>query len=794
MDLDPWGPSGLSDSQVVQDGNCYMELGWMCDFRFGYGFDAMEEDALNEKCCVQVLRILNMKADTEIDELERDLVYLQSELAWAEYDDWSRVCCSALRKKIECLDLSIRSLRNENDVDIHLIIHREPAERIHEILKTLLDDYCCKKDEQESSHHTLVSDLPPASPHQELEVLDENGRLSDSGDAEIILDKEMKGPHDAPLDNSDVFNSSLQPSERNTNDFGTVQLADVNGKGHPLHSLEPAAGHSVKLDPVTLESTGDEEVKGHDFTAHDKQMLEISPLKSIDEKKGDLERTKTQLADVNGKDPCLNSLESAAGHSVKKTALENIDFKSTGNGEVKEDDSTANHEQMFEGSPLKSTEGKHDLETANTQLSETAKFSSTDALKYSVGFCHNHNISASESIIIKEEAEDISSLSMIDNAISNYPTTAHDINPKPTNAIVKDSHACIIGNLNEIKKLCKTDLRPNNHGKMGGCNTTAAEKREALFIQATSGNSGIEQKLCDFAANAARKKRLKESKVASVDKMNSSNSILKVEGMKKNTNCHTSHVSKVGQAGLTLTEHTALSSLSALQDKTEKLASMVHLKENKKLPNKEVQMVEIAVNDGESILNLSLNQSRKKAKRIVQSNSASAQSPSFLSTGNVSRSSSDFKTKKQTKNCSNANLKNSSRTKITKRVLQHRLQNAEEQSAGLDDSRNSSKKRKTSTSVPILLQMTGSSGQIEFSEGHGNPVISESKNDLIKESCSHTDPGREVVALKHSATTNLNSLKISDLRAIAKEHKLTNYYKLKKTDLIQQLINRLSCC
>lgn len=59
--------------------------------------------------------------------------------------------------------------------------------------------------------------------------------------------------------------------------------------------MEPAAGHSVKLDPVTLESTGDEEVKGHDFTAHDKQMLEISPLKSIDEKKGDLERTKTQV-------------------------------------------------------------------------------------------------------------------------------------------------------------------------------------------------------------------------------------------------------------------------------------------------------------------------------------------------------------------------------------------------------------------------------------------------------------------------------------------------------------------
>jgi len=43
--------------------------------------DVIEEDALNEKSCIQVLRILITKADTEIDELEQDLVSLQSQLA-----------------------------------------------------------------------------------------------------------------------------------------------------------------------------------------------------------------------------------------------------------------------------------------------------------------------------------------------------------------------------------------------------------------------------------------------------------------------------------------------------------------------------------------------------------------------------------------------------------------------------------------------------------------------------------------------------------------------------------------
>ncbi|VVA30286.1 PREDICTED: GLYMA_03G133900 [Prunus dulcis] len=112
--------------------------------------DLIEEDAINEKCCIQVLKILITKADTEIDELEKDLVALQSELAWAEHEEWSEICGSALREKIVWLDISTRNLRSkdENNNDVQLLMHREPTDNIHDILKALLRKYFPEKDEQ----------------------------------------------------------------------------------------------------------------------------------------------------------------------------------------------------------------------------------------------------------------------------------------------------------------------------------------------------------------------------------------------------------------------------------------------------------------------------------------------------------------------------------------------------------------------------------------------------------------------------------------------------------------------
>lgn len=171
---------------VAQESSYSTLPGWACDFYIGYGYgismfltflslhffvrvvpcyinalfhiyypflvvaDVIEEDALNEKSCIQVLKILITKADTEIDELEQDLVSLQSQLAWAEHEEWPELCCNALTEKINCLDISIRNLKNtdENDIEVQLLMHREPVERVHEIVRALLRSYIQEKDEQ----------------------------------------------------------------------------------------------------------------------------------------------------------------------------------------------------------------------------------------------------------------------------------------------------------------------------------------------------------------------------------------------------------------------------------------------------------------------------------------------------------------------------------------------------------------------------------------------------------------------------------------------------------------------
>lgn len=114
---------------------------------------------MNEKYCIQVLRILITKADTEIDELEKDLVFLQSELAWAEYDDWFETCCKALTQKLDCFSLMVWTLKNrdKNDVDVRLLIHRKPAKKIHEIVKDLLNDYFQEKDKQVHPRKLFIS-------------------------------------------------------------------------------------------------------------------------------------------------------------------------------------------------------------------------------------------------------------------------------------------------------------------------------------------------------------------------------------------------------------------------------------------------------------------------------------------------------------------------------------------------------------------------------------------------------------------------------------------------------------
>lgn len=85
--------------------------------------------------CIRVLRILITKADTEIEELERDLLLLQKELACFEHEKWPVICCGVLSERISQLDVAIRTLKNDcaDEAEVQLLLDSEPGTR-HEIL------------------------------------------------------------------------------------------------------------------------------------------------------------------------------------------------------------------------------------------------------------------------------------------------------------------------------------------------------------------------------------------------------------------------------------------------------------------------------------------------------------------------------------------------------------------------------------------------------------------------------------------------------------------------------------
>lgn len=111
--------------------------------------DPILEDSINEDCVIKALKRLISKADTDAEELEQNLVSLQTELACVDMEEWSEMCCSTLRDKIKGLEGSLRRLRNKsaNATQLRLSIPMKPAEKIEDILKDLLRKHYPEKDQ-----------------------------------------------------------------------------------------------------------------------------------------------------------------------------------------------------------------------------------------------------------------------------------------------------------------------------------------------------------------------------------------------------------------------------------------------------------------------------------------------------------------------------------------------------------------------------------------------------------------------------------------------------------------------
>ncbi|KAI7992129.1 hypothetical protein LOK49_LG12G02736 [Camellia lanceoleosa] len=249
-----------------------------------HGQDVIEENALNEKSCTQVLRILITKANNEILELEEDLVTLQSQLAWTD-ESWSEICSASLREKIDCLDISIQSLKNTNVQDEHdfggcLLVHREPAERMHEIVKAMLEKYFHQKDEQ--SIEVIVKESSSAGLQHGSDLMVQKKRLGCSA-SEPIIKEEFEEANIILAQRHVIFNSSLKSQGEKTCFPKTLKHANSFIKTSSLDSPATAArltnGKKIlnKLDSVSNTKL---EASKYDMTAADYCMTQKSSPKT----------------------------------------------------------------------------------------------------------------------------------------------------------------------------------------------------------------------------------------------------------------------------------------------------------------------------------------------------------------------------------------------------------------------------------------------------------------------------------------------------------------------------------
>ncbi|CAI9301379.1 unnamed protein product [Lactuca saligna] len=155
-----WDPP---DYQAIEDTDCRNDG---CQCAFCLANDVAEEAAVNEISCIEVLRILISKADTDIIELEDELMDLLSQLACTD-EEFSNMYSMCLRKEIDFLDRSIRKLKDDAG-DYLSTTTRKPAESMLDMLMSLFHRYIQKKDKQladniksiASSSCQMHSDIP----------------------------------------------------------------------------------------------------------------------------------------------------------------------------------------------------------------------------------------------------------------------------------------------------------------------------------------------------------------------------------------------------------------------------------------------------------------------------------------------------------------------------------------------------------------------------------------------------------------------------------------------------------
>lgn len=707
------------------------QSGLQCNFHFGYRLDVIEEDALNEQCCLQVLRILISKADDEIDELENYLLSLQNELAWVEYGDWSEICCNAFRKRIDFLDVSIKALRNKdkNDVEVQLLLHAEPAEKVDNILKALLQSYCHKIDKQPLD---VVINSKSDSPrdvwlheNQKLIMTDLNVAANDEADGTCVSQKDGCTSIDT---SSELVQKKPYHSEREED----LEPDDADSKDQTENLLALAPDHpdeNIVANMVNVESLGKQGAKDRDYSSEDKIFIQNSPSKSAEKRMLGPEMVKSSEIALNASNMDSKDYSIVYLNKKKKLAAASL---ITDNEEAKEESLVSTENAIILYSSPISVERMMDLskeiKPANNPISSVCN-QTTSLPKEMNKPCDSHfQVNGNE---IQEYRAPANSKAATANVslFSGCKGTV-SITDKPSSAMVN--------------KISPDTLTHTTSVKRNGDNS---DSLLCGFRLKKGPNSNV----------ASRKPSSKATKVSSTEKMDFSGSLSMGEGKRKEALL----VVKVEETETSpnKTVQSVVTSQVHLQADKEKVKTSfqlkggeIHLEQNLRL---NLSMVPPATTSKELILH-------SKENNLTSFSGQKRAVPSFLLQDENSRK---------------------------KRAVPSFLLQGEKQGRRNSVPASRKKRKRPTTTSPMILGIGSSTLGFDFSnlqEGITDSTVKKECLDIVLYA------GDSNIRPTGSAKKNLMELTLPDLKAIAKEHKLTKYHKLRKIDLVEKIVNRLA--
>ncbi|XP_050228634.1 uncharacterized protein LOC126677863 isoform X2 [Mercurialis annua] len=703
-----------------------------CDFYFGYGFDVMEEDALNEKYCLQVLRRLIENADTEIDNLEQDLISLQNEMGWINNEDWFEICCDSLREKINCLDVSIKSLTNKdkNDVEVHLLRHTKPVETLKEIFKDLLSNNLHKKDEQpeEVKYAVSLSTTSDAhAPREPINIMGENEKKG-SCNSKSFLKEGMKGSS-FMTDNVAVLNPSLKLQGRKTNNQAIIKPANVGtAAGHSTEEILPGNSSTKNL--------GKGEDRKYGFILKDQRMIQSSSSKSADSERCRAETIKIEPTDVG----ISNSISVACGNFSTEKKSSNSG-SSTVSGEIEEHSSICSYISLGPSikPEVKKTDPRKKLANAIVKRLGQNRQATGSFNEMKTSGKSNSKVSGNKGFCSRptEKRKPLS---------PSINTEGKQTCPR------KHEHADFVKTASAEELKCTPGLYRRKENDDSGFSS--------------SSNSDIKQKICIVALKAASKGTAKDSKVASLENVVSVNLYPKVDRKEKSP----LRIRKVVETAVTETENCALTSLSEPREEG-KDAIRRQPKEEGKTTSEE-HICEVAADETKSNSKPSLISLKEKVKRSNKSNLPILYDVSISRMVDGSCSSIISKAKKRKLSVVsplNAGIYQDCKTTAKKLVELRECASK----------RNSHSSGDVPKSAP--MKILSSDKSINESSYKDDPSLFES---------SICDSSSNSALLLPSALT-LEKMRLGELRDMAKRYKISKYYNLSKKTILQQLAGRM---